>query len=206
METSKGRSAPANPVIAHRPHAYRPPRIGITLSRPLPAGVLQYDAHSAISRRRYQIGRRADRLLPPCRQLHVRAPSRQLRSGSWCARLPNRGRSNGKVRWGQSLGFDRPAPHALIDPALIVTVASMHQCLSHVLAVSCGFSTKVLIWARIKSRADALANLPVPGQGGFRESGDVAAPATKRGRHSSALLGANRWRVFTCQRTSSSAA
>jgi hypothetical protein len=40
----------------------------------------------------------------------------------------------------------------------------------------------------IKSRADALANLPVPGQGGFRESGDVAAPATKRGRHSSALL------------------
>src|SRR5215510_5098531 len=60
----------------------------------------------------------------------------------------------------------------------------------------------MLLCLCIKSRADALANLPVPGQGGFRESGDVAAPATKRGRHSSALLGANRWRVFTCQRTS----
>src|SRR5215813_5109805 len=60
----------------------------------------------------------------------------------------------------------------------------------------------MLLYLCIKSRADALANLPVPGQGGFRESGDVAAPATKRGRHSSALLGANRWRVFTCQRTS----
>src|SRR5262249_56496500 len=56
----------------------------------------------------------------------------------------------------------------------------------------------MLYYLCIKSRADALANLPVPGQGGFRESGDVAAPATKRGRHSSALLGANRWRVFQC--------
>ena len=39
----------------------------------------------------------------------------------------------------------------------------------------------MLLCLCIKSRADALANLPVPGQGGFRESGDVAAPATKRG-------------------------
>src|SRR6476620_4701076 len=39
----------------------------------------------------------------------------------------------------------------------------------------------MLLCPCIKSRADALANLPVPGQGGFRESGDVAAPATKTG-------------------------
>jgi hypothetical protein len=47
-----------------------------------------------------------------------------------------------------------------------------------------------------RRQADALANLPVPGQGGFCESGDAVAPANKRGRHSSALLGANRWRVL----------
>jgi hypothetical protein len=29
----------------------------------------------------------------------------------------------------------------------------------------------MLLYFCIKSRADALANLPVPGQGGFRESG-----------------------------------
>jgi hypothetical protein len=45
-----------------------------------------------------------------------------------------------------------------------------------------------------RDRADALANLPLPGKGGFRESG---IPATKRDfSHASALLGVNRRRVF----------
>ena len=48
----------------------------------------------------------------------------------------------------------------------------------------------------IKSRADALANLPVPGQGGFRESGmwPLRQPNGDATRQPSSVR--NRWRVF----------
>jgi hypothetical protein len=50
-----GYRAAHRPGVSELTHAqiYRPLRIGTTLPRPLAAGVLQYNAYSAISRRRF---------------------------------------------------------------------------------------------------------------------------------------------------------
>jgi hypothetical protein len=55
----------------------------------------------------------------------------------------------------------------------------------------------VFISSCIKSRADALANLPVPGQGGFRKNAEIwplRQPNGDAPRQPSSVR--NRWRVF----------
>jgi hypothetical protein len=56
-----------------------------------------------------QIGRRDDRQPLPCRQWRELKPFRRHHEGSWCARSPNRGRSNGShgARSGLRSGCER---------------------------------------------------------------------------------------------------